>query len=97
MSVEGKWSAKIQSPMGEQPMTIEFSGADELTGSVASTQGNTDITGKLDGDSIEFKGEMSGQMGTIELEFKGTVNGDEMSGDVQFGSFGSGSWSATRE
>ena len=39
---------------------------------------------------------MEGQMGKIELDFTGTVDGDAISGDVQFGSFGSGSWSAIR-
>ncbi len=35
-------------------------------------------------------------MGKIELTFTGTVDGDAMSGTAQFGSFGSGDWSATR-
>ena len=96
MSVEGTWNLKIQSPMGEQPATLELTGDGELTGKMSASVGNTDLTGSLDGDAITLKGEMEGQMGKIELDFTGTVDGDEISGDVQFGSFGSGSWSATR-
>ncbi len=96
MSVEGAWNLQIQSPMGAQPATLELSGDGELSGKLAASVGTTDLTGSLDGDAIELKGEMEGQMGKIELTFKGTVSGDEISGEVQFGSFGSGSWTATR-
>ncbi|MDP6607227.1 MAG: hypothetical protein QF664_13380 [Dehalococcoidia bacterium] len=96
MSVEGSWALKISSPMGEQPATLELKGSDSLTGSMNASVGNSELTGSLDGDAIEFKGEMDSQMGKIELTFTGTVDGDEMSGSAQFGSFGSGGWTATR-
>lgn len=96
MSAAGTWNLKIQSPMGERPATLELSGESELSGSVKAEQGDSDVTGTLDGDAIAFKGTISGQMGQMELTFSGKLDGDEMSGDVQFGSFGSGSWSATR-
>jgi len=32
----------------------------------------------------------------MDLTFTGIVDGDEMSGNADFGSFGSGDWSATR-
>ena len=96
MSVAGTWNLQIKSPMGDRPATLELSGESELSGSVKAEQGNTDVSGTLDGDAVAFKGTMSGQMGEIELTFSGKLDGDEMSGDVQFGSFGSGSWSATR-
>ncbi len=97
MSVEGNWNLKISSPMGEQSASMTLAGADDaLTGSVTTQMGGADITGKLDGDSIEFSGEMSSQMGAVKLDFTGSVSGDEISGSVQFGSFGSGDWSATR-
>ena len=97
MSVEGTWSAKIQSPMGEQSATLELTDVDgALSGSLTGPRGSTEVGGKLDGDAIEFSGTMQGPMGPVELRFYGTLSGDEMSGEVQFGSFGSGSWSATR-
>jgi hypothetical protein len=96
MSVEGNWDLKIQSPMGEQPAKLELTGDSALTGKMSASVGNTDLTGSLDGDALTLKGEMEGQMGKIELDFTGTVDGDAISGDVQFGSFGSGSWSAIR-
>ena len=98
MSAAGTWNLQVQSPTGEMPGTLELSGEAELTGKANASIGDTVfLTGSLDGDTIELKGEMEGsQMGKIELTFSGTLDGDEMSGDVQFGSFGRGSWSATR-
>lgn len=96
MSVEGTWALKINSPMGEQPATLELSGSDALTGKMNASVGNADLTGSLDGDAVEFTGEIDSQMGKIALTFAGTVDGDEMSGKVEFGSFGSGDWTATR-
>jgi L-seryl-tRNA(Ser) seleniumtransferase len=83
--------------MGEQSATLELTDAGGvLSGSFTAPQGSTEVSGKLDGDAVEFSGTMQGPMGAVELSFSGTLSGDEMSGEVQFGSFGSGSWSATR-
>jgi hypothetical protein len=35
-------------------------------------------------------------MGAMTLSFKGKVEGDNINGDVQFGSFGSGTFTGTR-
>ena len=96
MSVEGTWNLKIQSPMGERTGTLQLTGALDLRGSVTTGEGSTDVIGQVSGESVAFKGTMQGPMGAIELAFTGTVNGDEIAGNVQFGSFGSGAWSATR-
>ena len=37
-----------------------------------------------------------GPMGQLELKFTGTVDGDSISGNVQFGAFGSGTFSGTK-
>ncbi len=96
MAIEGTWNVTIKSPVGELGATLELSGSEELTGSFSSTQGDTDVSGKLDGDSLEFSGTMNGPMGREALTFTGTVSGEEISGSVRFGSFGSGSWTASR-
>jgi hypothetical protein len=97
MSIEGKWNAKIQSPMGEQAATLELTDAGGvLSGSFTSPQGSAEVSGKIDGDAVEFSGTVQSPMGAVELNFSGTLSGDEISGEVQFGSFGSGSWSAIR-
>jgi hypothetical protein len=96
MSVDGNWTMKINSPMGERPASLELSESESLTGKVSTAMGDSDLAGSLDGDTIEFKGEMNGPMGKIELTFTGTVDGDAMSGTALFGAFGSGEWSATR-
>ncbi len=98
MSIDGTWNVKLQTQMGENPATLKLSNSGgSLSGSVeAAGQGSADISGKLDGESVQFKGTLNSQMGPIELDFSGTVDGDEMKGDVELGSFGSGSWTATK-
>ncbi len=97
MSVAGTWNVKIQSPMGERAGTLQLSGGLDIRGSIDTGQGSADVTGQASASSVAFKGTMQGPMGAIELAFTGTVDGDEIAGVVQFGSFGSGAWSATRE
>ncbi len=98
MSIDGTWTMKLQTQMGENPATLKLSNSDgSLSGSVeAAGQGTADISGTLDGESVQFKGTLNSQMGPIELDFSGTVDGDEMKGTVELGSFGSGSWTATK-
>ncbi len=60
MSVDGNWAMKITSPMGERPASLELSGSESLTGKVSTAMGDSDLAGSLDGDAIEFKGEMNG-------------------------------------
>jgi hypothetical protein len=40
--------------------------------------------------------QVSGAMGEMKLDYKGTVTGDEISGQVQLGSFGSATFKGTR-
>lgn len=98
MSINGTWNVKLQTPMGENLATLKLANSDgSLSGSVdAAGQGSADISGTLDGESIQFKGTLESQMGPIELDFSGTVDGDEMTGKVELGTFGSGSWTATK-
>jgi len=39
---------------------------------------------------------VSGPMGDMKLDFKGSVNADEISGQVQLGSFGSADFKGTK-
>lgn len=90
MSVDGKWTLTVNSPMGAQKsdVTLKAEGS-TLTGS-ATAQGNTsELTdGKIDGDNVSFKVSVTIPM-AMTLEFTGTVSGDSMSGNCKAGAFGS--------
>ncbi|MGD9798831.1 MAG: hypothetical protein AB7H43_05270 [Acidimicrobiia bacterium] len=97
MAVDGTWNATMNTPQGAQAMTIELqSEGSTLTGTMGSAMGSMAVeAGTIDGDAVAWECKLTQPM-AITLSFKGTVDGDSMSGDASFGSFGSGSFSATR-
>ena len=97
MSVQGTWNVILKTQMGDRPVTLklEESGG-SLKGQIESEQGNAEISGKAEGDSIEFTGTVQGQMGAMELVFTGSLSGDEISGNVKLGTFGDATWTAKR-
>lgn len=98
MAVDGTWNITLSTPMGERPaqLTLKTDGS-ALSGSFGSERGSQEFSGgTVDGNSISFKTSFTGAMGPMELTFTGTVDGDNISGTVQFGAFGSGTWKGTR-
>ena len=99
MAVDGKWNITMNTPMGSRTTNLELKsdGAD-LSGTWGGQGGPQEFSGgKADGDNVEWSVNMQGPMGAMTLAFKGKVEGDNINGDVQFGSFGSGTFSGTRE
>ncbi len=77
-------------------MTLKTDG-NSLSGSVVSSQGDRSFEGgTVDGDEVAWSMQVSGAMGEMKLDYKGTVTGDEISGQVQLGSFGSATFKGTR-
>lgn len=97
MSVDGSWNLTMQTPMGnrEVKLSLQASGSD-LSGTFEGPQGSAPVTGSLNGNNVDFGATINGAMGQMDLKFTGTQDGDSMSGNVAFGAFGSGPWSATR-
>lgn len=98
MAVDGKWNITMNTPMGSRQTTLELnaSGA-ALSGTWVGQQGPQQFSGgTVDGDNVAWQVDMSGPMGAMTLSFKGKVEGDNINGDVQFGSFGSGTFTGTR-
>lgn len=97
MSVDGKWSLTVKSPMGAQKSDMDLkSDGNTLTGSSSGAGGSQQITdGKVDGNNVFWKAAISTPM-PMTLEFSGTVSGDSMSGNVKAGNFGSFPFEGTR-
>ncbi|MEE8353309.1 MAG: hypothetical protein V3S10_02535 [Dehalococcoidales bacterium] len=98
MTVDGTYKVDINSPMGTQSATLTLKAdGSSLSGSSAGAQGTQDFDGgTVDGNDFAFSMSLSGPMGQIQLDFKGTVAGDDISGNVQLGSFGSASFKGSR-
>jgi len=98
MAVDGTWNVTLSTPMGDRPatLTLTTSGSD-LSGTFGGPQGSQEFSGgSVDGNAVKWKNNFAGAMGQMELAFDGTVDGDNISGSVQFGAFGSGTWKGTR-
>jgi len=98
MAVDGTYNIVTESPMGKQDgkLTLKTDGG-SLSGSIAGAQGEQAFEGgTVSGDNVEWSVQINGPMGQMKLDFKGSVTGDEISGDVQVGSFGSATFKGTR-
>ena len=98
MAVDGTYNVEMETPMGKQPgkLTLKTDG-NSLSGTFSGAQGEQSFSGgTVSGDDVAWSISMSGAMGQIQLDFKGTVTGDEISGQVQLGSYGSATFKGTR-
>ena len=98
MAVDGTYNIEINTPMGNQTvkLTLKADG-DSLSGSSSGQQGEQSFDGgTVSGNEATWTIQVSGQMGQMKLDFKATVTGDEISGQVQLGSFGSANFKGTR-
>ncbi|MEO8541812.1 MAG: hypothetical protein ABI577_18885 [bacterium] len=97
MALEGTWNLTMNSPMGPRPVKAEFTTTgNAIGGSFAGDAGSAPVTGTLDGDAAAFSATVAGPMGQLELKFTGTVAGTSISGNVQFGAFGSGTFTGEK-
>jgi hypothetical protein len=98
MAVDGTHEIQIETPMGARPATLTLvSDGAALSGKFGSQQGEQAWDGgSVDGNDVAWSNNFSGAMGPMQLDFKGTVDGDTLSGTVQFGAFGAGTFSGQR-
>ena len=97
MALDGNWNLTMNSPMGPRPVKAEFTtSGNTIGGSFLGDAGAAPVTGTLDGDQAAFAATVQGPMGQLELKFSGTVAGDSISGNVQFGAFGSGTFTGEK-
>ncbi len=97
MAIDGNWNLTMQSPMGARDVKAELtSSGNAIGGNFTGAQGAAPVTGTIDGNAVKFSATVPGPMGQLELTFSGSLDGDAMSGTVQFGAFGSGSFSGKK-
>jgi hypothetical protein len=87
----------MNTPMGAQPgtLTLKLDGA-SVSGTMSGAQGSQDFEGgTVDGSKLTWTVEMTQPM-PMKLGFEVTVDGDEISGDIDLGSFGKATLTGTR-
>jgi len=97
MALTGTWNMSMKSPIGEQKavLTLDDSGG-TLTGTLGSGTDTTPLTeAAVDGASVRFDAKVTKPM-PITLGFSGTLAGDTITGEVKFGGFGAGPFTATK-
>ena len=95
--VTGKWefAVEVGGQSGNPTFTFQQKG-EKLTGRYSGLLGEADVTGKVKGDSIEFSFTVKGDLGEVTATYSGKISGDKMKGMTEYGSFGSGAFTAKR-
>jgi hypothetical protein len=95
--LSGKWKGDMKTPNGDA-LEINFNfhvDGDKLTGTVANTYGEEQITeGVVKGDAISFVVMAGG--GQFKIVYKGKVVGDDLKFNVTIGDMGEGELTAKR-
>jgi len=83
--------------MGARQVKAELAASGgALSGSFTGEQGTVPVSGTVDGNAVAFAATVTGPMGQLELKFSGALDGDSMAGTVQFGAFGSGTFTGSK-
>lgn len=98
INVTGNWDLTVSSRRGERSTTAEFvQNGEDLTGFVVGREGaKSEAKGSVKGNDIEWTVKRETSRGTFEMIYTGKIDGDTMKGTVQFGTRGSGEWTAKR-
>ena len=92
-TVSGTWQARVELDVGSGEPTFVFEqDGDQLSGTYQGTFGAADVTGRVDGDQVEFWFETQGAKAT----YTGTIQDTTMKGTCEYGGVGSGTWEAEK-
>ena len=95
--VAGTWDLSVTSPNGTGNRLLKLQqDGEKLAGEIESSVGTGKVAGSVKGTTIAFTATVTMEAGTFEIQYTGKVDGDKMSGDVDFGEYGRGTWSGTR-
>ena len=95
----GTWDLTVITDQGDQPLTIEVAqdGMDLTATGDAGEFGMVEMTGTLDGTDVRLEWDLYVEGTELLIVFTGTIAEDDtISGTMDLGGFGQGSWTATR-
>lgn len=99
VDVTGDWELTMETRRGEITRDVKFvQEGENLTVTMEGPRGG-ELTGEgtVKGNDIEWTITRSTPRGEMKITYTGKVEGDTMSGEVQFGSFRSSEWKATKK
>jgi hypothetical protein len=97
MSLAGKWSVSMDTPIGRQQFgwEIKESGG-SWSGVMDGPTGRAELKDiRVNGDSVAFETRINSPMGALDLNFSGAVQGDQISGTCKT-LFGNAQFAGTR-
>ena len=96
--VNGKWDLTVSTPRGEMTRSAEFVLDGESLKVISQGRNGQKIEGRgtVKDSHIQWSVTRETPRGTIEITYDGKIDGGSMKGSVQFGSRGSGEWSAQK-
>jgi hypothetical protein len=97
VDVTGTWDVSIETPQGTVSPTVTYKQEGEkLTGTQQGMMGEEHLEGTVKGSQISYTITLEIQGQQITITYTGKIDGDAISGTVEFGSYGSSTWSAKR-
>jgi hypothetical protein len=97
VDVSGTWDIAVETPQGTMALASTFKQEGEkLTGTQSSQMGDNTLEGTVKGADIAFAIVVNMQGQDLTISYTGKVDGDTMSGAIEFGTFGTSSWTAKK-
>jgi hypothetical protein len=98
VNVTGMWDLAVETPQGTMSLSAAFKqDGEKLTGTQSSQMGEVALEGSVKGTDIAFVVVINMQGQDLTITYTGKIDGDTMSGAVDFGGFGSSTWSAQKK
>jgi hypothetical protein len=96
--ISGTWKLTVTTTAGTgTPTLVVVQKGEALTGTYTGRFGESQITGTLKDDAIDFSFDASGPMGSAHVTYTGKVAGDTMSGNMQMGAMAGGTFTGTKQ
>jgi hypothetical protein len=97
VDLTGAWSVTVETDGGSGNPSFTFKQEGEkLTGKYKGLLGESDLTGTVKGDKIEFSFKVSGQVEGV-VTYTGTTDGKTMKGKVNLAGMGEGTFSGKKQ
>lgn len=94
-NLKGTWNLAVETSMGSGTPVFELKHLTDstLTGTYTGQLGDSEISGKIKGNTFFISFSVSGN----QIEYEGTVDGDTMKGKLKLGSMAEGTFTGTRK
>jgi hypothetical protein len=97
IDVTGTWTLDVTTAAGSGTPTVVLKQTGEaLAGHYSGQLGETDVTGTLKGNAIEFALDVSVQGTALHIVYSGTADAAAMKGTVRLGDFGDGTFTGKK-